>query len=81
MDYKKSHYIKIIMDEVFSEHNFKNNIIWKRDTPRGAKAHSKHFSRVSDVIMYYVKSDNYIWNGAYKDYSDKMMKRYKTDSN
>ncbi len=81
LDYKKSHYIKIILDEVFSEHNFKNNIIWKRDTPRWAKAKSKHFSRVSDVILTFVKTNNYIWNPQFKDYNEKMMKRYKTDKN
>lgn len=80
MDYKKSHYIKIILDEIFWEHWFQNNIVWKRDTPRWAKAKGTHFPRVTDVILYYVKSDKYIWNPQYKEYSESIMKRYKQNA-
>jgi site-specific DNA-methyltransferase (adenine-specific)/adenine-specific DNA-methyltransferase len=32
LDLKKGHYIKTILDEVFGENNFRNEIIWKRTT-------------------------------------------------
>jgi adenine-specific DNA-methyltransferase len=81
IDWHVGHYVKILLDEIFGKENFKNHITWKRDTPRWAKAHSKHFSRVADYIFSYVKTEDYFWQWQYKEYSEKMMNRYKTDSN
>ena len=36
LDQKKSHYVKVVLDEVFGEHNFRNEIIW-----RNTNTHSK----------------------------------------
>ena len=56
LDYKKSHYIKIILDEIFWEHNFRNEIIWRYFMWWKAK---KFFARKHDNIFIYSKSDNY----------------------
>lgn len=32
LDYHIGHYVKILMDEIFGEDNFRNEIIWKRAT-------------------------------------------------
>ena len=43
LDIKKNHYVKIILDEVFGEFNFKNEIIWQRSDPHNdAKKIWKH---------------------------------------
>ena len=34
LDTKKSHYLKALLDEVFGEENFRNEIIWKRTSAR-----------------------------------------------
>ncbi len=57
LDWKKAHYIKVIMDEVFGEDNFLNDIIWNYGG-RGAKAGAGQFSRNHDIILCYRKSSH-----------------------
>ena len=54
LDSKKGHYIKLILDELFGEHNFKNEIIWSY----GAGGNPKNFfPRKHDTIFWYSKGD------------------------
>lgn len=55
LDYKKGHYIKAIMDEIFGEHNFRNEIIWQKI--RSVKAQGVSFGSVHDTIFAYSKTD------------------------
>jgi hypothetical protein len=54
LDQKKSHYIKMILDEMFGEHNFKNEIIW-----RNTNTHSKAttFGQIHQNILMYSRSE------------------------
>ncbi len=52
LDWKKAHYIKAVMDEVFGADRFLNDIIWSYGG-RGAKAVSGQFSRNHDIILWY----------------------------
>lgn len=59
LDTKKVHYMKVVLDELFGEGNFRNEVVWKR-----ADAHSdargqggKDFGRIHDVILRYTKTD------------------------
>lgn len=52
LDWKKGHYIKAIMDEVFGEHNFINEIIWPYDT---AGKGDSNFHRKHDMLLFYAK--------------------------
>lgn len=63
LDWKKAHYIKVIMDEVFGEDNFLNDIIWSYGG-RGAKFVSGKFPRNHDVILSYRKS-SHIFNRTF----------------
>src|SRR5438270_11256146 len=61
-----SHYLKVILDTIFSPRNFRNEIIWRRygahnDVGQG----SRHFGRVHDTILFYTKSDLPIWNQVF----------------
>ncbi len=56
LDWKKGHYVKVLMDELFQENNFRNEIIWHYFM--GGKSES-FFSRKHDVIFFYTKSENY----------------------
>lgn len=58
-----SHYLKLMMDAVFGPKQFKNEVIWKRSS---AHSSSKRFSPVHDTLLYYTKSDEYIWNPSYQ---------------
>lgn len=59
LDWHIGHYVKILMDEVFGEDYFRNEIIWhyKRWT-----AKSKQFQSMHDTIYFYSKNENYIFN-------------------
>lgn len=56
-DWHASHYIKVEMDKIFGHDNFKNEIIWSYRTGGVSK---RHWPRKHDVLLFYVKSDNYI---------------------
>ena len=61
-----SHYLKVIMDCIFGNKNFRNEIIWSYGkTARGAKAKSKQFARNNDVILFYGKTNKYTFNKTY----------------
>ena len=57
LDYNIGHYVKILLDEVFGEHNFKNEIIWYYYNKMPDKRKS-FFSRSHDSIFCYSKSSN-----------------------
>lgn len=83
LDYKKVHYIKVLMDEIFGENNLRNEIIWQRTTNTGSsKSLAKKFSADTDTILYYSKTSNFIFNKLFREYSEKYLKRFKhKDSN
>ena len=54
-----SHYLKIIMDEVFGRKNFRNEIIWSYRTGGVSK---KHFARKHDVILFYGDETRHTFN-------------------
>lgn len=60
IDYKIGHYVKIIMDEVFGAKNFRNDIARIKCSPKNFQR--KAFGNVKDLILFYTKTDNYIWN-------------------
>ncbi len=64
LDWKKAHYVKAVMDEVFGEENFLNDIIWHYGG-RGAKAVSGQFSRNHDIILWYKKGREHLFNRAF----------------
>lgn len=81
-DYRKVHHLKLILDEIFGENNFRNDLRWRRQPVRGAKARSSQFARNSDSILFYTKSDEWIWNGAYKPYDQKFIEtKFRPDEN
>ena len=56
-----SHYIKLILDEIFGYGNFRNEIVWKRAFTRKSSL-TKHLPRNHDILFPYTKSDDFIWN-------------------
>jgi len=74
-DPNASHYLKILMDAVFGGQNFKNEITWKRTFAHGNV--SRNYGSVSDVLLWYTKSDDYTWNQPYKKLSEaQTLKKY-----
>lgn len=66
LDYRMVHYIKAIMDEVFGEDNFKNEITWRRQIPRGMKAHATFLPYSAEYILLYTKGEGAVWNQPIK---------------
>ncbi len=69
-----SHYLKILLDAIFGVENYRNEIVWKRTT-----AHNDpiRYGRIHDVIFYYTKSDERVYNHVRGEYSPEQLKRYK----
>ena len=63
MDFRLSHYMKILMDEVFGEKNFINEIIWAYRTGGVSK---RYFQRKHDNILRYSKTDKYTHNPLFE---------------
>ena len=61
LDFNLSHYVKIIMDEIFGEENFKNDIIWFYEN-KPQFGFMKHLPHDYDSILLYTKTDDYILN-------------------
>jgi site-specific DNA-methyltransferase (adenine-specific) len=68
-----SHYLKVILDTIFGPENFLNEVIWKRTS---AHSGSKKYGPVHDVILVYVKSDDYRWTDLRTDYEDEYLDKY-----
>jgi adenine-specific DNA-methyltransferase len=59
--------IKLILDEVFGENNFRNLISRKKCNPKNYTR--KNYGNISDYILFYTKSDNYTWNRSYEPWT------------
>lgn len=53
-DWHKSHYIRLILDEIFGADNFVNEILWKRKG--GSAGSTNQFGVVTDTILFFKKS-------------------------
>jgi DNA modification methylase len=69
-----SHYLKLLLDGVFGADNFRNEIIWKRTTPKGL-AFSR-FASNHDVLLVSQAGNSAVWNAAYSQHSDDYLERY-----
>lgn len=73
-DDSAGHYLKIIMDGIFGEKHFLNDITWKRTS---AHSNAKRYGRIADYILYYSKSGNETWNKNIKQaYDEEYIKKY-----
>ena len=75
LDYHIGHYVKILLDEVFGESNFRNEIIWKRAT---AHSDAEFYGNNFDCIYFYTKSQqSYTFNTVYQPYDDDYIARFR----
>ncbi|MEI6708884.1 MAG: site-specific DNA-methyltransferase [Methylococcales bacterium] len=73
LDWHIGHYVKILMDEVFGEENFRSEIIWKRTT---AHSDSSGFGVNFDTIYYYSINSDFIFNKVYQEYTTEYLARF-----
>ena len=55
-DYHASHYLKVMLDDIFGYNNFRNEIVW---CYRGGGSSKRDFGKRHDTIFRYTKSDKY----------------------
>ena len=59
LDWHGVHYVKVLMDEIFGEKNFINEIVW---TYKSGGSSNSHFARKHDTILVYSKTSKYYIN-------------------
>lgn len=80
LDWHIGHYVKILMDEIFGEENFKREIIWYRDNASGGKAAANNWIHAHDTIFFYSLGDTF--NKQYESYSEQYVsERFIFDDN
>jgi len=65
-----SHYLKILMDAIFGPKNFRSEIVWKRTTTH---SDSKRWADVNDILLFFIKSDTFVWNPQYHPYNQEYL--------
>lgn len=67
LDYRKSHYTKVVLDEIFGEDKFRSEIIWKRTD---AHNDTKGIGKIHDTILHYSRTSQSIWNPIFTPLSE-----------
>lgn len=72
-----SHYLKAVMDAIFGERNFRNEIVWKRATTVKGNfgQNSKFFGPVVDYLLFYVASKESVFIQPFLPYSQEYIER------
>jgi site-specific DNA-methyltransferase (adenine-specific)/adenine-specific DNA-methyltransferase len=73
-DWRVNAFVRQVMDEVFGRDLFKNEITWKRQPPRGARAVASQYARTSDNLLFYTRGETYAWNPQFREYSEDYIK-------
>lgn len=67
-DASASHYLKVLLDGIFSPQAFRNEIVWQRSAPKGHA--SSRFPSAHDVILAYTNGKNATWNPLHLPHSE-----------
>lgn len=71
-----SHYLKILLDVIFGGKSFKTELIWKRSSAHSdSKQGSKQHGRIHDVLFFYTKTEDWIWNDVYTPYDKEYLEQ------
>jgi DNA modification methylase len=77
-DWHKSHHLRCIMDEIFGNDNFINEVVWQKI--RTTKSQSLGFGNIHDNLLIYKKSGEAKFNPQYVDFNPNYIKsHYKID--
>jgi len=78
-DWRVNSYVRLAMDEVFGKGSFLNEIVWYY---RRYTARSNTFQKLHDTILWYSKSDAWLFNQPFEPYTETAGKKdshYKQD--
>ena len=66
-------YIKCLMDAIFDQRNFRNDVVWQRTYSHNDP---KRYGRITDTLLFYTKGDSYTWNTQYVPYSEDYVNKF-----
>lgn len=69
IDWRVNTYVKLMLDDIFGNNNYKNIISWQRGSMAGAKSVGGQFGRCSDFIYYYTRNTKSVFNTQHIPYS------------
>src|SRR5256886_14488480 len=87
-----SHYLRLILDQIFDGENFRTEIIWKRSSAHSDAAQGRQqHGRIHDTLFFYTKSKKTALNRQYREsnpdyieskfrYTDENRRRYRLDN-
>ena len=62
-----SRYLGILLDGIFGQQNFQNELVWKRTS---ARSDSHRWNHIHDTILFYSKSEKFTWTTQYTPYDE-----------
>ena len=68
-----SHYLKLLLDAVFGATNFRSELIWRRQS---AHSDARNYGSVHDTMLFYVKSESFVWNPSFQPYDPEYVEQY-----
>lgn len=65
-DPSASHYLRVVLDQIFGPENFRNEIVWRRTH---AHSSSRRYGSIHDCLLFYSKTARYQWNTIHTEYN------------
>jgi DNA modification methylase len=69
-DYHIGHYIKTCLDEVFGIDNFRNELVWKSQSPSGRKVFARQIPFCHEILFWYSKGPRFKYEPQYRPYDE-----------
>src|ERR1700693_3121106 len=72
-DWHASHYVKVMLDQIFGENYFQNEIVWKRTSAHGD---TRGYGHITDSIFFYTASKDFTWNRQIRPYEQEYIEKF-----
>ena len=66
-DYRKTHQLRLLLDEIFGEESFQNEVIWQKT--RVSKSQSLNFGNIHDNLLFYALGKRTTFQPQFEEYS------------
>lgn len=73
IDWKMGHYVKVLMDEIFGQERFINDITRIKCNPKNFER--KGYGNIKDMILFYSKTERYVWNEPREEMTEEDIQR------
>jgi adenine-specific DNA-methyltransferase len=73
IDWKMGHYVKVLMDEIFGQERFINDITRIKCNPKNFER--KGYGNIKDMILFYSKTEQYVWNEPREEMTEEDIQR------